>query len=57
MREGEDHGSDLDGVEPGGHEPVGEEVGLEREGRAWSGGRGFDDAGYGYGAYAASDDD
>jgi hypothetical protein len=32
------------------------EVALEREARGWCGGRGFDESGYGYGAYAASDD-
>jgi hypothetical protein len=36
-------------------EPIGE-GGLEREARGWCGGRGFDESGYGYGAYAASDD-
>ena len=59
MQNGDDHGAE--------HEPSETEEGwdheneafdgtLEREVRAWSGGRGFDDAGYGYGAYGASDD-
>lgn len=55
MHEGEDHDGDEPIVE-GDAEERRAEAALERESRGWCGGRGFDEAGYGYGAYAASDD-